>query len=277
QAIEIKGRLRVAAALSWAPFAEINMEAGPLGAAIRAGEIATPRAAKGAPGTDDQVMARVGAIWCRIGDVDRGQVLAHKAQDALAGRDRLPVRFLIHQVLGNCCSLRGEAAEGLAQLEKATMIARDMDDVPKLQSALTDRSAAQVRAGLPEAALATAEQARQTATAASGPLRSAVVQTQYARALHTLGRTTEALDLLHPAYQTFRRSRVPLKRAETAAALGAIYLSRGNLIYFCHYLDDCINAFEMVTEDLQDEQVRNTFLRDPRRREVFDMIEQAKH
>ena len=276
QAIGLEERRGAATALSWAGLGEAEVAAGAVASAVRAGGLACRQADASAPATRAEAQLRVGAIWYEIGDLDRVEALAQCAREPLERLDLPLAHSALHRLLGNCCSLRDRHGEAAVELGQAVVMAEETQDLDWLQAVLTDQCAAYRRAGDLDAALASGERATSGDREPICPTRLAGAQTQYARVLHASGRSAEALELLHSAYQTLRRSHELLKKTEPAAALGAVYLSRGNLIYFAHYIDDCLDAFEVATEGLRDERLKQTFLEDPRRQEVSDMIDQAE-
>ena len=276
RSIQIQERLGVSAALGWSNLAIVASAASQLGAALQAVREAVRSAQESDSLTHADAVVRLAYTWHHIGGLEQAEEATRRAHELLRTRDDIRIRNAIHLVVGHCHRLRGRYGPASEEYDLALHAARERQVSSRIQNALTHLACLRLLEGKPEEARTVAQEALDAGEPDPDMVEVAFAQTQYGRTLHALGRSDEAVDVLAHAYVTMERANAPLWRAEVAGALAAVYLDKGEMAYFSHYITDCLDAFDIATADLQDDGLVETFLQDPRRREVFDMIEKAK-
>ena len=276
RSIQIMERLGVSAALEWSNLASVGYTAAQLGAALEDARQAVRAAPENDAVTCADAAMRIGYAWYHIGDLRQAADAAQRARELFQDHDDVRVHSSILLLAGHCHRLQRRFGLASEEYDLALHVAREKQAPSHVQNALTHRACLRLHEGRPEEARVAAQEALDAGGADADVVDVARTQIQYGRALHALGQTDEAVGTLARAYATMKQTHAPLWRAEVAAALAAVYLDTGEMVYFSHYITDCLDAFDIATADLQDDDLIETFREDPRRREVFDMIEEAK-
>ena len=276
RAVQIREGLGVSTVPGWANLATVAAAAAQLGTALHASREALHAAEGSDPMEHADAAMRHAYTWYHVGDLTQAEEAVERALESLHGREDPRLRSGIHLLAGHCYRLRGQYERAGDEYGRSLSIGVETRAFRRIQNALTHIACLHLLEGKSERA----HEAAQEALEAGGPDPDVVAmargQTQYGRALHALGQIDEAADVLARAYATMERVNAPLWRAEVSAALASAHLDKGEMVYFSHYVADCLDAFDIATTDLQDDDLVETFLQDPRRREVFDMIEKAK-
>lgn len=276
KSIEVRDGTGENASAVWGSLALVSMSEGRLGAALRACDEAVDSAKRSDhPAAYPRALSMLADTWYHVGDLYQAESIARRAEEAIGNRDHPGILSSICRIVGDCCSLRGRRREALDHLERSLHLARRTGSARQQQDVLSDLSDAHFRGGDLQATLDAATQAVGLSQDDEGSISSTRASAQYARALHALGQTREAMELLHGAHAAMDRMRNPLRKAEVAATLAAAYLDEADVARFVCYVSQCLDAFDLAVADLGDMASGRTFILDPRRREVFEMIEKA--
>ncbi len=257
-------------------LAIVSVFAAKLGSALRAAQAAVEYAEHGAAATLPDAWIQLAFAAYQIGDLPRAERAARKAEEMLrGGPDSERVDSVLH-LLGRCASLRGDFEQAAHHYDEALQRARESGARWRLRGALSGLADLHRLRGDLASALAFAADAAAIEVGDDDAPSAARARIAYGKCLHAAGRTDEAVEQLLQANALAARVRSPLLDAEAAAALAPCHLDRGDLSYFCHCVRQCLDVFDIVLADLQDRDLARVFRQDPRRREVYDLIKQAK-
>ena len=262
--------------LGWDNLSLVAMSAGKLAVALDASLEAVRAARSGSPAARADARMRLANAWYHIGDAARAERHARHACELLRGGEDPRVLHSSHLLLGHCHRLRQLYGQASAEYEESIAIAQRSGSSMRVQETMAYIADLHLTEGRPDAALDAACQAMDAVLEELHPVSQARAKTQYGRALHRLGRTDEAIDSLVQAHWAVEQTRSPLLIAEVAEPLAACYLARGDVAYFVHYVNECLDAFDIAATDLESRALKRTFLQDPRRRGVFEMAQQAE-
>ena len=276
RSIQLKEQLGLNTAASLCNLAIAAVSAAQIGAALRAAQEAVREAEHGASALLPDALVQVAHAYYHVGELGLSEEAIARARDRLQERDQPHARESVHLILGHCHRLRGRYDRAAKHYARSLAIGRATRSDLDVQDALSWLACVHLLEGRAQTALAVASEAMDAGRQGVDSTHAVGARSQYAKCLLAAGRADEAVRHLVETYATTERMRIPLWKAEVAAVLAEWYLGNGDLAYFCHYISQCLDVFDVVAADLRDEGLKRTFLDDPRRQEAFGLMRKAK-
>lgn len=210
--------------------------------------------------------------WSFLGDQDSAAGYSEEACAISDERGLVRLQEAAHRRYGQICGMRGNVAMAKHHLQRALEICRESGLERREPVSLFRLSEASLNGGDPEQALTWAERAFRGAQSYNISSLHALSRWARGKSLLALNRAREALKDLRQAEQFFAEKQMCEELIDSAFELGRAYHTLDRPRSALRYLGIALNAVEQIAEQMDDRKNRRTFLADPRRARLFDLI-----